>query len=48
MGKAIALRLTEEGARVAVTDVDEKSALETPPSSTARLASGSISPTPPR
>jgi 2-hydroxycyclohexanecarboxyl-CoA dehydrogenase len=29
MGKAIALRLTEEGARVAVTDVDEKSALET-------------------
>ncbi len=29
MGKAIAQRLTEEGARVAVTDVDEKSALET-------------------
>ena len=29
MGKSIARRLTEEGARVAVTDVDEKSALET-------------------
>jgi 2-hydroxycyclohexanecarboxyl-CoA dehydrogenase len=29
MGKAFAQRLTEEGARVAVTDVDEKSALET-------------------
>ena len=29
MGKAIAQRLTAEGARVAVTDVDEKSALET-------------------
>ena len=29
MGKAIAQRLTEEGARVAVTDVDEKSALDT-------------------
>jgi 2-hydroxycyclohexanecarboxyl-CoA dehydrogenase len=29
MGKAIAERLTEEGARVAVTDIDEKSALDT-------------------
>ena len=29
MGKAFAQRLTEEGARVAVTDVDEKSAVET-------------------
>lgn len=29
MGKAIAERLTQEGARVVVTDVDEKSALET-------------------
>lgn len=29
MGKAIAQRLTEEGARVAVTDINEKSALET-------------------
>jgi 2-hydroxycyclohexanecarboxyl-CoA dehydrogenase len=29
MGKAFAQRLTEEGARVAVTDVDEKSAIET-------------------
>lgn len=29
MGKAIAERLTQEGARVAVTDLDEKSALET-------------------
>ena len=29
MGKAFAHRLTEEGARVAVTDVDEKSAVET-------------------
>ena len=29
MGQAFAQRLTEEGARVAVTDVDEKSALET-------------------
>ena len=29
MGRAFAQRLTEEGARVAVTDVDEKSALET-------------------
>jgi 2-hydroxycyclohexanecarboxyl-CoA dehydrogenase len=29
MGRAIAERLTQEGARVAVTDVDEKSALET-------------------
>ena len=29
MGKAFAQRLTEEGARVAVTDIDEKSALET-------------------
>jgi 2-hydroxycyclohexanecarboxyl-CoA dehydrogenase len=28
MGRAIAERLTEEGARVAVTDVDEKSALD--------------------
>jgi 2-hydroxycyclohexanecarboxyl-CoA dehydrogenase len=28
MGKSIAQRLTEEGARVAVTDIDEKSALE--------------------
>ena len=29
MGKAIAERLTEEGARVAVTDIDEKSAVST-------------------
>jgi 2-hydroxycyclohexanecarboxyl-CoA dehydrogenase len=29
MGRAFAQRLTEEGARVAVTDIDEKSALET-------------------
>jgi 2-hydroxycyclohexanecarboxyl-CoA dehydrogenase len=29
MGKAIAQRLTEEGARVAVTDINEKSALDT-------------------
>lgn len=29
MGRAFAQRLTEEGARVAVTDVDEKSAIET-------------------
>ncbi|HEV8626661.1 MAG TPA: SDR family NAD(P)-dependent oxidoreductase, partial [Acidimicrobiia bacterium] len=29
MGKAIAERLAEEGARVAVTDVDEKSAVST-------------------
>ena len=29
MGKAVSERLAEEGARVAVTDIDEKSALET-------------------
>lgn len=29
MGKAIAERLTEEGARIAVTDIDEKSAVST-------------------